>query len=173
MDRATREFISQIQGKNFDEIKRIIKKMPEGTKNHLLSLLKTREDYEILKTSERFGELRDKILAAEMYVFLDSQFYSKYTDDPFVVRKLSGEDFREFGEVLEKRNMKRIYQNSTIKTLKTKYKAAYDGIIAAFQEEDMDADELEYIGSSKYIYRNAVLINFTYSPMQVSIEWLI
>ena len=98
MNQETRNLLAKIQGKNYDQIKRIIKNAPSYVKDEMLRKVKTKEDYNILRTSPKYEELRDKQLAVQMYQFLDSLAYSGYTDDPFVERKLSNKDFEEFAD---------------------------------------------------------------------------
>ena len=65
-----------------------------------------------------------------------------------------------------------MYQKSTIKTLKSKYGPEYQEITSFFNERDMDSNELEYLGQSRYLYRNTVMISFEDSPVQVIVEWM-
>ena len=172
MNQATRELIAKIQGKNFDQIKKIIARTPAPVKDEIIKMVKTKEDYEIFRASDRYAKIRDEQIAAEMYMFLDSLAYSKYTDDPFVERQLTEADFKEFSDFYHKRRLKEVYQNSTIKTLKNKYAPEYNNILNAFNETELDPNELEYLGHSRYLYRGQVLISFEYSPAQVTVEFM-
>ena len=172
MNQETRNLLAKIQGKNYDQIKRIIKNAPSYVKDEMLRKVKTKEDYNILRTSPKYEELRDKQLAVQMYQFLDSLAYSGYTDDPFVERKLSNKDFEEFAEFYKKRNLEQVYQKSTVKTLKNKYGPEYQEVTSFFNEKDMDSNELEYLGQNRYLYRNTVIISFENSPAQVVVEWI-
>ena len=131
----------------------------------------TEEDYEILKRSPKYEEIRDRTISAEMYQFLDSLSYSGYTDDPFVERQLSKKDFEEFVDFYQKRNLEQVYKSSALKTLKTKYAPEYQEILDFFKETDMDPNEVKYLGHRRYIYRNAVIFTFEYSPAQVVLQW--
>ena len=53
MNQATRELIAKIQGKNFDQIKRIIARTPAPVKDEIIKMVKTKEDYEIFRASDR------------------------------------------------------------------------------------------------------------------------
>lgn len=172
MDQKMRDLLADIQGKNYEQIEEIIKKASPYVKDEMIRRVKTKEDYEILKTSPKYAEIRDNTIAAEMYQFLDSLSYSGYTDDPFVVRKLSDKDFKEFSDFYRKRNLEVVYQKSTVKTMKNKYKPEYQEILNFFNEKDMDSNELEYLGHSRYLYRNTVIISFEYSPANVQLQWL-
>ena len=121
---------------------------------------------------EATKEIRDRTISAEMYQFLDSLSYSGYTDDPFVERQLSKKDFEEFVDFYQKRNLEQVYKSSALKTLKTKYAPEYQEILDFFKETDMDPNEVEYMGNSRYLYRNAVIFTFEYSPAQVRLQWL-
>ena len=172
MEQRIRDLLAKIQGKNYEQIKKIVKEASPYVKDEMLRKVKTKEDYEILKTSPKYEEIRDRTISAEMYQFLDSLSYSGYTDDPFVERQLSKKDFEEFVDFYQKRNLEQVYKSSALKTLKTKYAPEYQEILDFFKETDMDPNEVEYMGNSRYMYRNAVIFTFEYSPAQVRLEWL-
>lgn len=172
MDQKMRDLLAKIQGKNYEQVEKIIKNTSPYVKDEMIRIVKTKQDYEILKQSPKYEEIRDNTLAAEMYQFLDSLNYSEYTDDPFIERKLNDKDFKEFEKFYKQRNLEQIYQKSTIKTLKTKYMPEYQEILNFFEENEMDSNELEYLGNSRYLYRNAVIISFEYSPAQIQLHWI-
>ena len=93
MEQRIRDLLAKIQGKNYEQIKKIVKEASPYVKDEMLRKVKTKEDYEILKTSPKYEEIRDRTISAEMYQFLDSLSYSGYTDDAFVERQLSKKDF--------------------------------------------------------------------------------
>ena len=67
--------------------------------------------------------------------------------------------------------MEQVYKSSALKTLKTKYAPEYQEILDFFKETDMDPNEVKYLGHRRYIYRNAVIFTFEYSPAQVVLQW--
>ena len=172
MEQRIRDLLAKIQGKNYEQVKKIVKEASPYVKDEMIRKVTTEEDYEILKRSPKYEEIRDRTISAEMYQFLDSLSYSGYTDDPFVERQLSKKDFEEFIDFYQKRNLEQVYKSSALKTLKTKYLPEYQEILDFFEEKDMDPNEVKYLGHRRYMYRNAVIFTFEYSPAQVMLEWL-
>ena len=170
MEQRIRDLLAKIQGKNYEQIKKIVKEASPYVKDEMIRKVTPEQDYEILKRSPIYEDIRDRTISAEMYQFLDSLSYSGYTDDPFVERQLSKKDFEEFVDFYQKRNLEQVYKSSALKTLKTKYLPEYQEILDFFEEKDMDPNEVEYLGHSRYMYRNAVIFSFEYSPAQVTLQ---
>ena len=67
MEQRIRDLLAKIQGKNYEQIKKIVKEASPYVKDEMLRKVRTKEDYEIMKRSPNYEEIRDRTISAEMF----------------------------------------------------------------------------------------------------------
>ena len=166
-----RELLGKIQGKNYDEVKKVIAKMPNYKKDHIMKIITSKEHFETIKNAPNYKELRDRRLSVDLFQFLYSPVSTQPTDDPFVEFKVGEADFEGMYDLYKKEEKARTYQNASIKGIKEHWPKEYKAICAAFDESEMDPYQMEYLGSRRYLYRGSLYISFEDSPVQIILSW--
>lgn len=150
--------------KLFNAVKEFVKnKMSPEDKDRIFEIAQpSKMHYEVLRKNPNYAQKRDDFVARDLLATTLA-----YEVKPEAVA--NNKFIKEYKKSWEKEATVKRYSDNAIKGL-NKFPEKVKEILAITQEEYLNPERVQYLGSNSYLYANSIFINFTNSPLSVDIR---